>query len=131
MLEKLPLLLNVVRAGGITPLLAPTASAAAAPPAEEAAAEAAADAAAVQDALECLVAAARSGNEGRAIAAESGALSAAVALLLRCPPAATQQLSLALQLLAAVLSDGAQRAGLQSGKCLGWRPCWCPGAQQR
>ena len=76
--EKLPLLLNVVRAGGVTPLLAGRWPQAKAGPEEEAA-DAAADAAAVQDALDCVVAAARSGAEGRAVAAECGAVVAAAA----------------------------------------------------
>lgn len=127
MLEKLPLLLNVVRAGGIGPLLgarrgepaagsasgaAQPASAAGAGPAER---DAGADEAAVQDALECAVAAARSGPEGAAVAAESGAAGAAVAALAACPQAATQRMSLALQLLAAVLGDEARRAWLAKG----------------
>ena len=101
LLEKMPLLLNVVRAGGIAPLLAARQQPAAAAPLPS---DAAADAAAVQDALECAVAAARSGAEGRAVAAQSGALGAAAAALRACPPGATQQLSLALQLLAAILA---------------------------
>lgn len=136
MLEKLPLLLNVVRAGGVGPLLAarrggPAAGAAggAAQPAGaagEGASEqgASADEATVQDALECAVAAARSGPEGATVAAESGALGAAVAALAACPPAATQCMSLALQLLAAVLADEARRAQLAAGRrgrCLAWR----------
>ncbi|KAL4448249.1 hypothetical protein ABPG75_005468 [Micractinium tetrahymenae] len=123
-LEKLPLLLNVVRAGGIAPLLAarhggPAEGAAAgtAQPAGAAGAGvpeqgAGADEAAVQDALECAVAAARSGPEGAAVAADSGAVGAAVAALAACPPSATQRMSLALQLLTAVLADEARRAQL-------------------
>ena len=102
--EKLPLLLNVVRAGGVTPLLAGRWPQAKAGPEEEAA-DAAADAAAVQDALECVVAAARSGAEGRAVAAECGAVVAAAAALQSASPSATQQLSLALQLAAAALAE--------------------------
>lgn len=124
-LEKLPLLLNVVRAGGIGPLLAGRAgtagtaaggagSSSAAPPATpDAICDAASDAAAVQDALECVVAAARSGEEGRAVAADSGGLVAAATVLQRCPAEETQQLSLALQLMAALLADGGCRAEVQ------------------
>lgn len=108
----LPLLLNVVRAGGLGAALAT----AAAPGGSALGRDAIADAAVVQDVLECVVAAARSGREGRTIAADCGALLAAAAVLRHSPPVATHQLSLALQLLAALLADDGQRAQLQSGE---------------
>ena len=136
-LDKLPLLLNVVRAGGIAPLLAPRAAAAAPAAAGGGAGDgaapaavcnAASDAAAVQDALECVVAVARSGEEGRAVAADSGALAAAAAVLQRCRAEETQQLSLALQLMAALLADEGQRTEVQgepgnhAGRCIAFPP---------
>ena len=123
-MDKLPLLLNVVRAGGIGPLLAAKAGAAGAAGSTGASSavpmltvegicDAASDAAAVQDALECVVAAARGGEEGRAVAADCGGLAAAAAVLQRCPAEQPQQLSLALQLMAALLADEGQRAEVQ------------------
>ena len=73
-LELLPLFLSVVRAGGVSSLIAAHSRGVAAPEVD-----AATEASAVHDALQCSVAAAHSGPEGRQIAEESGALFAAVA----------------------------------------------------
>jgi hypothetical protein len=113
-LEKLPLLLKVVRGGGLSPVLAARWRQQA-PTAAQPAADPAADAAAVQDALECAVAAARSGAEGLAVAADCGALPAAAAVLQAGGPGGGEALSLALQLAAAVLADEGQRRRLLAG----------------
>lgn len=77
--EKLPLLLNVARAGGITELLLRRRGHDASPPADGSADAQAADAVALQDALECAAAVAAASEEGRRVAAESGAAAAATA----------------------------------------------------
>lgn len=76
LVDKLPLFLKVVRAGGVTPVVA----AAAGVPLP---ADPETDAAAVRDALECALAVALSGTVPRQVAAECGAVGAAAAALQR------------------------------------------------
>lgn len=91
LVQKLPLLLNVVRACGLSPLLG-------------CAADDDMDAAALQDALECAAAVAAASDDGRAVALESGGLGAAVRVLTSPLALARTQLLLpALRLLATLL----------------------------
>ncbi|KAK9830359.1 hypothetical protein WJX72_011255 [[Myrmecia] bisecta] len=74
--DKVPLLIKVVKSGGLARLLQHS-GATQPPPAEGAAS----DAAAVQDALECLTAIATAGQEGRLVCLESQGIQAASAAL--------------------------------------------------
>lgn len=87
MVEKVPLLLKVAREGGVGPVLAAAsglASAEGAPAGQQGdSSAAAADAGSVEDALECALAVAQSGSEGRAVVLESGTLGVTFAVLAR------------------------------------------------
>ena len=106
LLSLVPLFLKVASAGGVTQVVAATSGAGGAP-------DPATDAAAAADALECSLAVARSGEEGRGVVLESGGVGA-MAAALRHAAGDVPASHLAVHLLALLLGGG-ERAAVVAG----------------